>query len=87
MAEYDESLASRKRMVQHARKMGLKWDRQIEDWEEMPEPAVMPGGQLDKASIKKDRKVRRAQRLDQKLADLKLEDERNMVIPPGLRAD
>ena len=87
MAEYDESLASRKRMVQHARKMGLKWDRQIEDWEEMPEPDVMPGGQMDKAEVKKDRKVRRAQRLDQKLADLKLEDERNMVVPPALRAE
>lgn len=87
MAEYDESLASKRRMVQHARKMGLKWDRHIDDWEDFPEPAVMPGGQLDKASIKRDRKVRRAQRLEQKLSELKLGDERNQVVPPALRAD
>lgn len=86
MAEYDESLSSKQRMVQHARKMGLKWDRHIESWEEMPEPMVMPGGQLDKASIKRDRKVRRAQRLENKLADMKLDEGRNMVVPPGLRA-
>lgn len=87
MAEYDESLASKQRMIQHARKMGLKWDRQIEDWEDLPEPSVIPGGQLHKAAIKRDRKDRRAQRLEQKLEELKLEDGRNMVLPSAVRAE
>jgi large subunit ribosomal protein L24 len=85
MAEYDEELAKRHKMVQHARKMGLKWDRHVEGWEAMPEPSVMPGGQQDKAATKRDRKDRRADRLEQKLEDLKLEEGRNMVLPPDLR--
>ena len=85
MAEYDEELVVRRKKVQHARKMGLKWDTHIESWEAMPEPSIIPGGQQDKAANKRDRKDRRAERLEQKLEDLKLEDARNMVLPPDLR--
>jgi large subunit ribosomal protein L24 len=85
MAEYDEELSKKQRMLQHARKMGLKWERQIEQWETLPEPTVIPGGQQDKAAIKRDRKDRRAERLEQKLEDLKLEEGRNMVLPADLR--
>lgn len=85
MAEYDEELAKRHKMVQQARKMGLKWDRHVEGWEAMPEPSVIPGGQQDKAANKRDRKDRRAVRLEKKLEDLKLEEGRNMVLPPDLR--
>jgi len=85
MAEYDEELVSRQKKVQHARKMGLKWDRHVEGWEAMPETSIMPGGQQDKAATKRDRKDRRADRLEKKLGDLKLEEARNMVLPPDLR--
>jgi large subunit ribosomal protein L24 len=85
MAEFDEELVARRKKVQNARKMGLKWDTHIESWQAMSEPNVMPGGQQDKAANKRDRRDRRAERLEQKLEDLKLEDARNMVLPPDLR--
>jgi large subunit ribosomal protein L24 len=85
MAEYDEELLQKKKSIQHARKMGLKWDRHVEEWEAMPEPIVMEGGQQHKAATKRERKVRRADRLEKKLEDLKLEEGRNMVLPQDLR--
>jgi large subunit ribosomal protein L24 len=85
MAEYDEEVAEKKKAIQHARKMGLKWDRHVEEWVALPEPTVMEGGQQHKAAVKRERKERRADRLEQKLEELRLEEGRNMVLPPDLR--